>query len=815
MSTPHQFETSEAYFRSQAAVVAAALRDGDATTSSSSVQETFRQLCFDDPIVSAPACHALAQALLVAGPGTTARETQHQHHRRLALTNRFVEGVSQLVRRRRQQQQQPPSQDSEPQQEAQPLVAPRHEPTNDDDATTTTTGYTWLAWTIHGQIPLLLLLSDHLAEAAVWMGHFRGYSDDNNDANDAATTAANRMMQPESTTRLWSKQQEAEAWEKHHQQQQQLQEDETLDSTLQMATTTNDNEYEEVWAAESDPSDYDYGTEPTPQQRLDELDAWNAPMHLGIDYDDDDNDDDDVPIPTWNEVAAAVTQLLQGLTYSSCLVDLVTTPKLWKTQGQISEKLTQCTLTLLLPFGMKEAPLFQEMPDSHWQQLALYPLHAFRDAVEQNVDQMWLLDDYLQLLVLLLQANHHASTTGSSFQSTVTTPTSTTTPATLVGLGAMAALCQSCLESNHRLRLRAVRDAILRVTDDLTALLEQATPTTTTPGNTNNNDNLNNESTTVIPWTFLSLWQVLCHNAAPLTAAQAQTLLQSGIFRQWMLLWQTLGTKQHHQQAAIRTAMQGAIWNLCCVSPNLLGKYAWRFADFAAHVTTPNEAMAADDDVFLWNLLGIHLASNNSSGTSSGLVSLKKSQGATVRPAPTAAVCQNQAQTTWDAMCTSIAHTLQEWKDRREGDETASTDDDTLSEETKQLFASFHAVVEALSIPLVQQLFCQQLVSDNFSVSDSILPIRKILVAWPSPKSVHEDTKENAVDDEKEGDEAQVTTVKEDKPSNETEVPKHKRGRVEVEDEVVTAMRRSIKVLQSILEAGNENSSGRFSSKAD
>ena len=102
-------------------------------------------------------------------------------------------------------------------------------------------------------------------------------------------------------------------------------------------------------------------------------------------------------------------------------------------------------------------------------------------------------------------------------------------------LGALSTLCNHCLESSTAVRqcVRSLRDAVLQVADDLATILEQSTGSEETEG--------------VVPWTFLSILRVLSthqHKQARLTNKQAQTILQSGLFRQWMLLWQRQESRQ-------------------------------------------------------------------------------------------------------------------------------------------------------------------------------------------------------------------------------------------------------------------------------
>jgi hypothetical protein len=741
----------EARFRqSGAAALAAVLREKqDAPPQAPSVEETYRSLCYDDPIVSSSGCQALAQAL------------GQQRPRKLALSNRLVHGVQHLCHRMT------PASASAP-------AAPPSETETDEVPTSlldpTTTGdassaYAALAWVVYGQVPLRILLSDSLTEATSYLGSFRGSPAVSTEDSPPDEASENRPVEGNNPA-----QEEAPA---------------VASSAEEGPESTAANivvESEEVWATESDPSDFDFGTEPTQEERLAELEVWTSlltvePSHLSQSPAD----------TTGSDVAHAVSDLLPQLAYNR-LAGLSSAS--WN-QWKLSESLTQLTLTLMLPVTLPAA-LVGSFPDNHWQQLALQPLHTFRDAVEVHSDA--LLEDFLQLIALLLQANHHAAPAVSLTAS----PSTTVAPATLVGLGTLSHLCTGLLEEAKNVqrgkRLTAVRDVVVRSADGLTVVLEQASGPS--------------EASNMLSWTFLALWRVVStHEPSHLSKAQAQILLQSGILRQWMIVWQK---QQQAASSVLRTEIEGSLLYLCCAAPALLGKYTWRFADFAAHVTVGDD-QSRTDALLLWNLVGAHLAE-----LAGGATVVWKAKGApALRPAPKASVCQEQAIAALQTLCSRLTTALTSWKERRsqmtDGEEEEEDSSDNVPEETLHAFESFDNVLDALSIPLVQTLFLKLQTSsadESLLVDDMIRPIKSLLVSWPSPKS-HEDTKDNDVSDD-------AAVAKPDKPSDEEEPPKRRRGRVEVEDGLVASLRKSIKVLQSILETGQANDGpARFSSKAD
>lgn len=766
--------TAEAQFRAQAAALAQALRQADETASvaPTSPHDTYRQLCFDDPVVSAAACQALAKALL-------ASNNNNKKNERLALSNRLVAGVAQLL-------QQTTSQNDEAVTADTTMTSLLNPPPAVPSTSSSAGGYTLLAWTVYGHLPLMILLSDHLAAASAWMGSFRAPPKQVLSQDDDSVPLDNANVQEHAEA--LRKREQAEEAETSAVPKKDKNDDDNNNNTDEM----DHDSLQEVWAAESDPSDYDYGTEPSPNQRLAELEAWTDdafcvdPTELSQPLSD----------TTWLHVAETVTFLLQQLKYSTALVGI--TMSTWK-QCQISAKLTQCTLALLLPFTLQSTPLLSQCPENHWQQLALQPLHAFRDAVEEHPAA--LLDDYLNLLVLLLQAHHASSSSGAA-----TTRPTKIAPATLVGLGALATLCNATLDKKDVARTELVRETMLRVADDLTTVLEMV-----------------DDDDPVVPWTFLSLWHVLStwQHGPGLTNAQAQVLLQSGLVRQWMMTWQEQKKRQsdNTKKSLLQTEMERSILHLVCAAPTTIGKYAWRFSQFAGHVTTVSTTSGNHswEHVVLWNLVGSRLADIAGSG---GLVSLKKTGTTAARPAPTESKCRQQAVESFQTLCQGISQTLSSWKDRRMQQESggSSEHEPPIEDDTKQLLECFHAIVNALSIPLVRELFLEKFVTTaGFDAADVLAPIRKLIVSWPSPKS-HEDTKENNAAEE--SPESETITDKGEKLTSddddgEVARPKRRRGRTEEEDEAVASLRKSIKVLQSTLDLAGQSGSGRFSSKAD
>jgi hypothetical protein len=531
-------------------------------------------------------------------------------------------------------------------------------------------------------------------------------------------------------------------------------------------------------------------------------------------------------------------------------------------------------------------PLLNERDVYHWQQLALQPLHVFRDAVlskhdgDANKEDDFILKDYLQLLQTLLQVEYNkrgggcnsnvnrSRTAESLSQQQFTT---TVVPATWVGLSALSTMCSNCLNdiisNTSRRRIGVLRTAVLEASDDLCHILEQSTA--------GNSEAMRD----AIPWTYLSLFRIFSttttttttsnnsvatnSTALPLPTlsnAQIQILLNSGLFRQWLLLWSTLHDGEA-ENLAVHVAVLQSIFDLCCVAPTLFGKYAWRFPGLAAFATAPPEialendsAISMDNGVvssteyspplqphrhqrlrscFSWNLLGIRLAEETCGGsTSSPTVKWKSSSSKTASSSstasaalPTATVAQQRAWASFQQLCANLSPILCAWKERRCISSAAAKQKPLEEQRAEELaflrlvkddircLSEFNAVIDSLSNPTLQPLFREKMtpVIDKLEagggssmILDLTLPIQQELATWPSPLNIESGTKVKTDDGSAEETDHEATSPHQ-----------AMRRRVQMEESSINAVRRSIKVLKSMLESSPGQSSVGFSSKAD
>ena len=690
-------DATTAFRREYAAALAEALRASETSEPSTKVlcDETYLQLCTDDPLVSERGCRALATALLDSHSSSSSKMNNDKNKklRCYAPSDRLVQGIQQICQRISRD----PSQQStvtvnknessilshgkkkatstnvgdddkddggttrttssglEQQQQHESFLASENRNGSNTAEATQSCAYGTLAWVVFGRIPLLCCLSNDLTEAASWIGSYRGPplspSPSNNNNNNAAAEGDDEP--------LGAKEQESATTEPQR-------EDATEGLPWAAARTNRESEVDndgdslvEVWAAESDPSDYGYDSGWDPQQQMGELDAWATSVQV------DPHELSQPPSDTqWSDVIHAVTSLLRELQFSK-LSGLTLIE--WRRE-KMADYLTQLILTLLLPHP-SSSPLFHrpslsttangvvKIPEQegHWQQLALQPLHVFRDAVAMYPEA--LMGEYLSLLQHLLQVDHQLESHHRQ-QGEVTTQSSTShnnkrttiAPATWIGLSCLSSVCRDYLETQHASTLRT---CILQLPDDLCAILEKSEK---------------GDATATIPWVFLPLFRMLSSRgggggsrsparlaaSSILSNTQAQVLLNSGLFRQWLLWWERQSTTDNSDNtnatSPVKHAMEYNLFHLCLLAPTLLGKYAWRFPGFAAEVTNPTVPTISQQQqhvdkngdtteypppppppkatrsvvVLLWNLLGIQLAEQSATSGGGGLSSGKR-----------------------------------------------------------------------------------------------------------------------------------------------------------------------------------------------
>jgi hypothetical protein len=604
-----------------------------------------------------------------------------------------------------------------------------------------------------------------------------------------------------------------------------------------------DADDDEVWADESDPSDYDYcGDSAVQPDELGRLEDLDPALWLCV---------SPQPEPLSNlEVAQALVSLLSDLSFHS-LVALSWTTK-------VEEELTQLALVLLLARHHHHgSSILACIEESVWQQLALRPVHVLRDAAAYHPDR---LPAYLQLLQSMIQVHDlpkrsatREVTSQLCSSSGCQNESSSLPPATWIALTLLSSLCatthasacsQPHLRHNIQRRVDLLQKSLVECMDplvDILDIIEVAAGAISSRSQGAEHD-LKDE---ILPTLLAPVFHSLSLPVSPQTnQTQAyQLLLNSGLFRQWLVLWQVqhrlyLQAAEIDKQKALKAnleCIESSLLDLCATSPMLIGKYTWRFPGFAAAVTKPQTSCYPLE----WNVLGMDI----SAGSSPPKMQWKSSSVAMVEPPPSTAVCQAASRTLFRLRLESVRALIAEWKEERQCGESISRDEDAV-----ERFHRDHRVLVEFELFVNRLVRCSLLretvlrldgsgASDggeHWSLRESFVPLQQLLATWPNQQrsTSVENRLKVKLDDAHEppapapagaGAEAgsRAATTIGSTSSGTVQPPQWKRS---AQDAAVDTLRRSMKTLQSLVDESRSDSAGHtpmsrripaFSSKAD
>jgi hypothetical protein len=603
-------------------------------------------------------------------------------------------------------------------------------------------------------------------------------------------------------------------------------------------------EDDEVWAAESDASDYDYGEANDLGGRSGE--GLNAAME---------------PAP-WifpprpeeprspSEVAHALVSLLSKLSFRH-LAALVPWPK------TVDEELSQLALALLLPRNHRHGSAILDcLEATTWQHLALHPVHVMRDAATCHPKTR--LPAYLQLLHAMIQA-HEIQSPSSSAPNPSPPAATSVPPATWISLSLLSSLCSTtCNDFRKQLKpfatgrdgdvIQQVHSCVVDAMDSLVDIFDVIFRSSSGVPPANDDDHrLDDAEDECLPSLFAPMFSVL---ALPLPPSSRQVdsfqlLLNSGLFRQLLLLWQDQHdslVKSYTKESDVARQivlkanlewLESALLDLCMASPKLLGKYAWRFPGFAAAVTKAD--VQTESCICLeWNLAGLHL----SSATATNVVRWKASSSLStsqVEAAPSLVECQVAARSLFRRRFQLIEAIVAQWKKQRSEEDASCTDSNRSRQqfEEHELLSNFDAMLTRLVLwtLLVDALLSLERPGDvkgpGWSVHDCFLPLQRLLATFSKhrvaatndrPKSKLEDANDLLA---QERSPRAVGGSARSEPASAAPLWKQS-----AQDAAVDSIRRSLKTLQSLLDASLDSSATpnhtspshrpvAFSSKAD
>jgi hypothetical protein len=566
------------FLRQFASEIAAALRDQEdrptARTPHSSDDELYRALVFDEPLLDAVpnipvAASSLSRQLL--DPSSD-----------YALSNRFVNGILYMCQHQQQSGNGTSSQQRSPNAAA---IAK-------------------LAFTSLIEVPLQCCLvadqksshqrmAEYLPTLGNYLGSYQGHAPSRGGTGfDAASSF---MLADESNEHTVGN--TAGAPEQSHQEEEpsgiinngEQPQGENHDNELDKETSTCSEDHaakaaamnvnDEVWAAESDPSDYDFD-EGLPPAGISSSDAMFQQL-FGTAATDDDWLDPKVLSKckspwTIDQARNALGSLLKLGSFT--LLEPIFSNSTESELNAYIQKLTQLSLLLLHPRSSSEGSNEWLIDTSSMDDAALLaPLWILRDAASHSDGnaaattttrrKQSLVTAYLQTLQTLLAMDQ--ARTQNKLSHSSTTALSDLCVASIVGLSALSAWCITAMEDTKSTLLLTV-ETVVDGMNDLAHLLERATAISDTYAKR-------------LPTTLVPLLEILTgihqdrvdsHRTVS-DNVTAQAILNSGFLRQVLIL--AFSPQEAATTLSPNHPMFHSLWGLCITYPKIVGKYVFRY----------------------------------------------------------------------------------------------------------------------------------------------------------------------------------------------------------------------------------------------
>ncbi|MGK3738772.1 MAG: hypothetical protein ACI8RD_010307 [Bacillariaceae sp.] len=358
-------------------------------------------------------------------------------------------------------------------------------------------------------------------------------------------------------------------------------------------------EEDEVWAIESDPSDYDFGDD-TPAAddiTIQEENDWLDPKILS----------QPDPNLTLQQTRDAIGTLLQIASYT-LLEPIFYLPQ--KDTSRYVSQLTQLVLTLLKP-RRKDISTPSSLPgsssllDSSVDYAILYPLWILRDAAAYHTNSTTSTttrqscttnyqQEYLEILQTLLAIDQaYLQDVGSSATSIKSTsdPDFDLCVASIVGLSALSAWC-----SMQKKSTQSTVDDIVDSMNDLSHVVERAEQTY--------KKNLPNTLIPILEILSGIYYDHVDNNILSTSSSVPQTLLNSGFLRQILAL-----VTLDEASTGDLLGFHHALWGLCQSFPKIVGKYVFRYPGSSQIVRSYATDLSSSSpqncvQSILWNIYG-------------------------------------------------------------------------------------------------------------------------------------------------------------------------------------------------------------------
>jgi hypothetical protein len=740
----HRDDDDRAFIRQYAVEIASALRAqeeeegcGVVPSVEDSTRELYRALCFDEPVVEtiphlATAASALCRQLT-------------NHHRSsssssdYALSNRLVNGIVYLCRRGGQ-----PSSPITPTAQAGGGNDTSSSPVR--SATTTSLLLAKLAFCVLVQVPLecfQVLLRSSSKDVSMlqrFLGSYQGSVVERRRSEPL-------IMEPTSTTTTDDKvTQLAHALTSGGTGEDDLDDDDHDDDDAHptsgltvvptQGNTSSRYDEEEVWAADSDPSDYDYDEGEaedhgsTPLSPISLAAAATAAVDF-VDLLDPIVLSTPDPQRSLEDARSAIGSLVQQANYS-ILAPIFQMPK--KQVEAYTHQLTQLLLLILQPpHSILSSPHCDDNQDSSssLQNVMLTPLWILRDVAlhhPSSHDQssysgaaMYL--EVIQTLLAIDQAYQSDTTTTTKIPLHKHFSSNPLCSASIVGLSALSSWCCSA-----QIPIPVTMTAIVDAMNDVAYVMERAVET-------GYRKHLQHSIPPIIDILIGMTFFDNRNSSGGLTGGGGtmvcQTLLNSGLLRQLLSL--SLNNHHHHHHGGAGEDddesppyhLDHALWGLCVRYPTVVGKYVARYPGFPSIVrryhpsSTTRSAGAARDCVqsILWNSLAYsHHCCGVDGSTTPQMVWKSRSSKNGVMVAPpipllTQDECREVCQKSWTNLCTMVQAALLDSHD-------SST---TSPQQSLDVVKEWERLLIFISIPSVAPTFQSLIMTDCDDLLSGIL----------------------------------------------------------------------------------------------
>jgi hypothetical protein len=595
-------------------------RTKNGTSDDTSAYDLYRALCFDEPLVeNVDACLALSRKLKEQHCHTKSpnNNKDDNNEKRLALSNRFVNGLWQCCQR---------TEASEP--------------------------FATLAYTVFVEIPLCCCQSDEdLDTIRRYLGSYKG-------------TESIMAPEPQPTQHPLDEENETPSTQPISDISDPGVEPNSSTVDCDAPTTQKIVMENEVWATESDPSDYDFGqgttTELDHKMSSLELDHWMDEVILDpwkLSQPD--------PTLTYHQAQVALKSLLQFAKYN------VLAPLFEKKRSAMAQQLTQLVLMLLTAQSTgsgdtKNSSLTAtRLLDNSVKACGFGALWILRDAALQRNSCV---SSYLGVLQTLLAVDE-ALEQDQGQEGRVVQPhhhrNGRIASATVVGITSLASWCSQEMDSDM---LRETQECIIAVINDLSHIMEKSLLATTTEFSESaiaNRNHLRNNMIPVLEVLAGIDWMGMKRgtNTSDMCSRPQvpQALLNSGFFRNLLVL----GLEENIPEN-LKYQCHHSLLFLCVASPTVLGKYAWRYPGMAAMIQLEPKTSTGMVHSILWNALGSSLSSSVGASLTS-LTQLRKPGTKTTTttapkqqpPSLSMEYCQTKCQEMWKLFCSQMDVALQ------------------------------------------------------------------------------------------------------------------------------------------------------------